>query len=80
MRLIDAHLAQHIADEELSVEEAGIVQWVLSHTPTIKEKRGRWLHIGTGEWCCSECKTLGSPHWKRCPVCEAKMDAEKVTE
>lgn len=24
-------------------------------------------------WCCSECKTLGSPQWKRCPVCEAKM-------
>ena len=34
MRHIDAHLAQEIADKELSVEEAGIVQHVLSHTPT----------------------------------------------
>lgn len=28
---------------------------------------------------CSECKTLGSPMWKRCPVCEAKMDGGKIT-
>lgn len=40
---------------------------------------GRWLPqilLGRGVWDCSECKTLGSPHWKRCPVCEAKMDLE----
>ncbi len=28
-------------------------------------------------WFCSECRTLGSPAWKRCPVCEAKMDGER---
>lgn len=40
-------------------------------------KRGRWLPqvlLGERVWDCSECKTLGSLHWKRCPVCEAKMD------
>lgn len=25
---------------------------------------------------CSRCKTLCSPSWKRCPVCEAKFDEE----
>ena len=42
-------------------------------------KRGRWLPQilnGTQIWDCSECKTIGSPAWKRCPVCEAKMDEE----
>lgn len=40
---------------------------------------GRWLPqilLGRRVWDCSECKTLGTPHWKRCPVCEAKMDLE----
>lgn len=47
---------------------------------TIEEepaKHGRWLPqvlLGARVWDCSECKTMGSPHWKRCPVCEAKMD------
>ena len=43
-------------------------------------KRGRWLTQilnGTRIWDCSECKTIGSPQWKRCPVCEAKMDEEE---
>ena len=42
-------------------------------------KRGRWLPqivLGTRVWDCSECKTIGSPEWKRCPVCEAKMIEE----
>lgn len=42
-------------------------------------KRGRWVHkimLGEQAWFCSECKTFGSPEWKRCPVCEAKMDEE----
>ena len=45
-------------------------------------KRGRWLPQilnGTRIWDCSECKTIGSPQWKRCPVCEAKMDLEGNT-
>ena len=42
-------------------------------------KRGRWVHkilLGEQAWFCSECKTIGSPQWKRCPVCEAKMVEE----
>ena len=42
-------------------------------------KRGRWLPqilLGTRVWDCSECKTIGNPAWKRCPMCEAKMDEE----
>lgn len=38
---------------------------------------GHWIprHSGLSEnWVdCSECGTVGSPFWRRCPVCEAKM-------
>ena len=43
-------------------------------------RQGEWLEIGSGyarTVCCSECKTLGSPQWKRCPICEAKMDVKE---
>ena len=43
-------------------------------------RHGRWLPqivLGTRVWDCSECKTIGSPTWKRCPVCEAKMNEEE---
>lgn len=41
-------------------------------------RRGRWVPLfnakSLNNWVeCSECKTVGSPFWKRCPVCEAKM-------
>ena len=42
-------------------------------------QHGRWLPqvvLGQKAWDCSECKTLGSPHWKWCPVCGCKMDLE----
>ena len=32
--------------------------------------------LGHEQWVCSGCQTLGSPQWKRCPVCEAKMDGD----
>lgn len=38
--------------------------------------RGWWIPDGYTV-CCSECKTLGSPQWKRCPVCEAKMEGKR---
>ena len=52
-------------------------------------KHGRWIIHGQPHlwrdtdireyWVeCSECNTVGSPHWKRCPVCEAKMDLEAI--
>ena len=43
-------------------------------------RHGRWLPqvvLGQKAWDCSECKTLGSPHWKWCPVCGCKMDGGK---
>ena len=43
----------------------------------VEVRHGRWLPqvvLGQKAWDCSECKTLGSPHWKWCPVCGAKMD------
>lgn len=42
-----------------------------------EERHGRWIshNRGMNNWVeCSECNTVGSPFWKRCPLCEAKMD------
>lgn len=45
-RYIDANLAQKIADTELDLEQAGVVQYVLSHTPTVDPEdlipKGKW--------------------------------------
>ena len=38
-------------------------------------RHGRWIQ-GNGYVECSECNTIGSPHWKCCPVCTAMMDLE----
>ena len=43
-------------------------------------RHGRWLPqivLGKKAWDCSECKTLGSPHWKWCPMCGAMMDGKE---
>ena len=43
-------------------------------------RHGRWLPqvvLGQKAWDCSECKTLGSPHWKWCPICGCRMDLEE---
>ena len=59
------------------------VECILDDMPTadVEEVRhGRWLPQVVGglkAWDCSECKTIGSPQWKRCPICEAKMDGGK---
>ena len=31
---------------------------------------------GVTWWECSTCSTIGSPGWKRCPACEAKMQLD----
>lgn len=44
-------------------------------------RHGRWLPqvvLGQKAWDCSECKTLGSPQWRWCPVCGAKMDGGAI--
>ena len=50
--------------------------WLIANGVTV-QKCGRWVKhnfLGHDQFACSECQTLGSPQWKRCPVCEAKMD------
>lgn len=64
---------QDIADFNRDVE---IVRSALEAEPV---RHGRWVvhHRAGNNWCeCSECNTVGSPQWKRCPVCEAKMDGD----
>lgn len=62
----------------------GLVLSILSNVPTtdvVEVKRGRWIKQRTlsGEIAtCSECKTLGSPSWKCCPVCTADMRGERI--
>lgn len=82
MRLIDANLAQHIANKELFYDDAGTVQWVLSHTPTIKPEdlvvKAWWEWCGD-HWECTNCR--GSRHHDLalgldaafCGRCGAKM-------
>lgn len=66
-----------------SVSHAVIANRLLAKIPAadVEEvKHGFWMEqtlLGERIWDCSECKTIGSPHWKRCPVCEAKMDGGK---
>lgn len=37
---------------------------------------GRWIVKSATDCFCSECKTQGSPQWKGCPVCLARMDGD----
>lgn len=88
MRLIDLDEAEKKAIKVTQYDEGGwdvtlhaVPVEDLRSLPTIEAepvKRGRWLQPKSGECFCSECKTNGSPQWKRCPVCEAKMDGGDV--
>jgi hypothetical protein len=87
MRIIDAHLAQEIADREIGGETASLIQYVLSHTPTIEAepvRHGRWeCEFETyGKLRCSVCKkealleTANDALYATsnyCPNCGAKM-------
>lgn len=88
MRLVDIEPLIDECDELISIEwnyKVAPPSWAdaeeefrqrLLDAPVIEAepvKHGRWLQPKSGECFCSECKTLGSPQWKRCPVCEAKM-------
>ena len=48
-----------------------------------EEKHGHWIIHKVGRqaaWAeCSECLVCGNSRWKRCPVCEAKMDLPSIT-
>ena len=83
-RYIDAgKLIENIAKiEDLRTLSTKTIGEAISNTPTADVevvRHGRWMPqilLGQRVWDCSECKTLGSPQWKRCPVCEAKMDQD----
>lgn len=89
MRLIDAELSQKIADSELDLEQAGVVQYVLSHTPTINPEdlrpKGKWefgVKRGASGCWCSNCEsgfTGENAEWiakehNYCPKCGAEME------
>ena len=41
-----------------------------------EERKGKWVRCevwGQLYWECPYCKTMGSPHWKVCPVCTAVL-------
>lgn len=93
MRIIDAHLVQEIADREIGGETASLIQYVLSHTPTIEAepvRHGRWVEIKGmappeyhGKHRCSICyaraleRKFHEELSEHCPNCGAKMDGDK---
>ena len=81
------------ASKYLSVDDCMVARGAIERATKVLEslpaanvesvKCGSWVHkilLGEQAWFCSECKTIGSPTWKRCPVCEAKMDEEGTHE
>ena len=59
-------------DIDLSGEKFESAILKISTADVTPVRHGRWLPqvvLGQKSWDCSECKTLGSPHWKWCPVC-----------
>lgn len=78
MRLIDATSARDSFEDNLAYMGSEVKR-ILNIAPTVDAELvhyGRWITINKGfdNWAeCSECHTAGSPFWKRCPVCEAKM-------
>jgi hypothetical protein len=70
-------------DGELVFKREDVLR-AIDSAPTVDAEpvvHGRWVAKETmirspfaKNYYCSECQTGGSPQWKRCPVCEAKMD------
>lgn len=74
------HHAADVSKEELldmAIYEVLSMKTMVPETEHAPE--ARWImrrNEGQGvSWHeCSNCTTVGSPRWKRCPVCEAKMN------
>ena len=71
-------------EQKIVANGAMLADHLIANGVTI-QKHGRWVRHGcygtnTGkrlwEYTCSECETLGSPQWKCCPVCTARMDGD----
>lgn len=84
VRLIDAREAIRMSKEDkfMWVYDLTDLEEFLAGVPTADAelvKHGRWIthNKGQNNWVeCSECNTVGSPFWKRCPMCEAKMEVD----
>lgn len=67
-------------EKRLCACEMATLQEVLfriKDAPTVDAEpvqHGEWIPFSDHMWACSNCRVMGSPQWKRCPVCEAKMD------
>ena len=74
-----AKLIELFAVTSLEFEEAvTLADYLIANGVTL-HKHGRWIvhNKGQNNWVeCSECNTVGSPFWKRCPICEAKMEVD----
>lgn len=65
---------ENVMRSSLSSTDKECIKAVFERYEAEPVKHGRWLQPKSGECFCSECQTNGSPQWKRCPVCEAKMN------
>ena len=86
-RFIDANAViakyrqRYFSGESVTVQD---LVYSVEYAPTVdavEVVHGRWIiaHMKNSEYkyCfCSECQTLGSPRWKCCPVCTARMDGD----
>ena len=70
-------------DPEINAKHFARFKEHIDHAPDAV-KHGRWIIRSSGKgdyatnWAeCSECHVCGSPQWKVCPVCEARMDGDE---
>ena len=77
MKMIEANaLLNHLYNKQTERVDVALE---IATFPTVEAEPvhyGHWIIINKGfdNWVeCSECRTAGSPFWKRCPMCEAKM-------
>lgn len=75
----DSSYAQQLEIEADFLIANGVTFAKDNNVPT----KGHWIIHSSGRgsettnWAeCSECHVCGSPQWKVCPVCEAKMEVE----
>ena len=76
-KIVFGVLGLTIGDPAVAAYADAVLHQILPSADVAQVRHGRWLPqvvLGQKAWDCSECKTLGSPHWKWCPVCGAKMD------
>lgn len=63
-------------DFVLGIESVLEYAEALPAADVVEVKHGRWITHRDKLTSCSECHTPGSPQWKGCPVCLARMDGE----